>query len=232
VTTGLLLALLTQGFGIGDVERGNRHYRAGRYAEAAAAYQEALRDGSDSPQLRYNLGTALLQLGRLEEAEQQLRAALAAVDPELRERAHYNLGNRFLAEARRSPGAAQAEQLAAAIESYQQALRIAPGDTHAKWNLELALREQAEQQRRRQQQAEQEEQDQAEEQQQSSAGGSGSEQSSAADAGAERGDTREQQSLEQRQADQILNAAEQDERELARERLRKGQRRTPVLRDW
>ena len=49
--------------GIGDLERGNRLYRAGRYPEAVAAYQEALRDGEGSPQLRYNLGTALLRSG-------------------------------------------------------------------------------------------------------------------------------------------------------------------------
>jgi hypothetical protein len=34
------------------------------------------------------------------------------------------------------------------------------------------------------------------------------------------------------QADRILSAIEQDERELTREKLKKGQRRTPVARDW
>jgi hypothetical protein len=30
----------------------------------------------------------------------------------------------------------------------------------------------------------------------------------------------------------VLSAVEQDERDLTREKLRKGQRRTPVRRDW
>jgi hypothetical protein len=38
--------------------------------------------------------------------------------------------------------------------------------------------------------------------------------------------------MSQDQADRILSAVEQDERELTREKLRRGQRRTPVLRDW
>jgi hypothetical protein len=38
--------------------------------------------------------------------------------------------------------------------------------------------------------------------------------------------------MSQEQADRILSAVEQDERDLTREKLRKGQRRTPVRRDW
>ena len=38
--------------------------------------------------------------------------------------------------------------------------------------------------------------------------------------------------MDREQADRILSAIEQDERELTRDKLRRGQRRTPVLRDW
>src|SRR5690606_14389049 len=72
----LVLALSMNGFGPGDKERGNRLYRDGRYEEAVEAYHEALRDGDTSPELRYNLGTALLQLSRYEEAGQYLQSAL------------------------------------------------------------------------------------------------------------------------------------------------------------
>jgi Ca-activated chloride channel family protein len=60
----VLILLSLVGWGIGQVERGNRHYRAGRYAEAVREYEAALKDGVDTPDLHYNLGTALLQLGR------------------------------------------------------------------------------------------------------------------------------------------------------------------------
>lgn len=233
VAATLLLALLTQGYGVGDVERGNRLYRAGRYPEAVAAYQEALRDGESSSQLRYNLGTALLRLGRYREAEGHLRAALAAVDPELRARALYNLGNRFLEEARGGQGNAPLEQYDAAVDAYRQALRIEPQDLHAKWNLELALRERDEEQRRQQQSAQSQQQEEAEDQEDSESAGDGTApQQQQGGPGERPSQSPEERPLDEQQADQILNAAEQDERDLARERLRKGQRRSPVLRDW
>jgi hypothetical protein len=38
--------------------------------------------------------------------------------------------------------------------------------------------------------------------------------------------------MSEEEADRVLSAVEQDERQLTREKLRKGQRRTPVSRDW
>jgi tetratricopeptide (TPR) repeat protein len=123
----MLLALVLLGFGPGDLERGNRMYRDGRYAEAVEAYRSALQGGRTSPELHYNLGTALLALGEYGEAEQHLQAALQAVDPELRHRTYYNLGNRFLEEGRAQPDPqAQGRLLDAAIEAYRRSLRIAP----------------------------------------------------------------------------------------------------------
>ncbi len=60
----LALAAALVAFSIGDKERGNRLYRAGKYAEAATAYAQALKNGDDSPELHYDYATALLQLGR------------------------------------------------------------------------------------------------------------------------------------------------------------------------
>jgi Ca-activated chloride channel family protein len=231
----MALALLASlGFGIGDVERGNRHYRAGRFAEAAAAYEAAIRDGNASPEVRYNLGTALLQLGRYAEAEEQLRQALEAVEPELRQRAYYNLGNRFLGAARSSAEPQNQQQLLdAAVEAYKRALRLDPSDVDAKWNLEMALREQEERPQPPPQSGEgeqQQDQDQGEQQQQSGGGSGGadrSEQEGPRDPG-----SAARNEMSRDQADRILSAVEQDERDLTRERLRKGQRRTPVTRDW
>ncbi|MGH7506158.1 MAG: tetratricopeptide repeat protein, partial [Longimicrobiales bacterium] len=148
----MALFLTLNGFGIGDVERGNRLYREGRYAEAVEAYRAAMRDGEESPELQYNLGTALLRIGRYAEAEQHLQAALEAVDPDLRHRSLYNLGNRYLEAARaQSDPAAQGRMLEAAVEAYKRSLRLEPEDTDAKWNLEMALRKQDENQQQPQQ---------------------------------------------------------------------------------
>ena len=238
----LVLALCsTLGFGIGDLERGNRMYRAGRYEEAVEAYQRVVRSGKATPQVHYNLGTALLALGRHEEAEREFQQALRGVDPELRQRAFYNLGNRFLTDARsQSDLAAQEQLLDAAIEAYRRSLRVAPSDADAKWNLELALRERDENQRQQQSMPQQSDQDQQssspddqQQQQQGPGGGSGSSQAqSQSGEGSDPGASQQQRPMSEEEADRILSAIEQDERELTREKLRRGQRRTPVMRDW
>jgi Ca-activated chloride channel homolog len=225
-------------FGIGDMERGNRFYRAGKYEEAVAAYQKALTSGKPTPQLHYNLATALLALGRLNEAEPHFQAALQGVDPELRERTFYNLGNRFLGDARENEKDVkkQGELLEAAIEAYKRALRLTPGDPEAKWNLELALRDKDENEKQQSQQQQQQSGGGGEQQnqQQSSGGGGGGTDPSQSQSGQgnDQGGAMEERPMSQEQADRILSAVEQDERELTREKLKRGQRRTPVLRDW
>jgi Ca-activated chloride channel family protein len=236
----IVLLLMATGFGIGDLEKGNRLYREGKYEEAVAAYQRVVESGKASPQVHYNLGTALLALGRYDEADVQFQSALQGVDPELRERTFYNLGNRFLQDGRAQADLQQQGALLdAAIEAYRRTLRIDPEDVDAKWNLEMALRERDENQQRQQsmpqqQDQEQEQSDESEQNQdQQAGGGSGSTDSqSPAGEGDDSGTAMENQPMSQEQADRILSAIEQDERELTREKLRRGQRRMPVLRDW
>jgi Ca-activated chloride channel homolog len=235
----LLVVLAVTGSGIGDLERGNRLYREGRYDEAAAVYERIVADGTAAPQVHYNLGTALLALGRFDDAQRHFEIALQGVEPELRQRTFYNLGNRFLEEGR-AEGDVQREGalLDAAIEAYRGALRMAPHDVEAKWNLELALREREENEQRQQSMPQQPDpqsgQDDDEEQQQQAEGAGGAAGPSQAPAGegGDAGTTMDQQPMSQEQADRILNAIEQDERDLTREKLRRGQRETPVLRDW
>lgn len=228
----LLFALVA--WSIGELERGNRHYRAGRFPEAVREYEAALRKGVNSPELYYNLGTALLQLGRVEEADQHFQRAAQARDPALRQRVHFNQGYRYL-EAGRRGGENAVQQLEAAIESYKHALRISPDDPDAKWNLELALREQEKQKESPSGGAEspQSQGSDADQQTRGRSGGAGSTSAqSSAGQGQAQGSTMQNRPMSREQADRILSAIEQDERELTREKLRKGQRRTAVARDW
>jgi Ca-activated chloride channel family protein len=233
----VLVLFATTGFGIGDLERGNRLYREGRYAEAVEAYQAALAAGKTSPELHYNLGTALLRLGRYDEAQQALAEALSGVDPELRNRALYNLGNRFLEDARAgSDPQVQGKLLDSAIEAYKRALRMRPSDADAKWNLEMALRDQDKNEQQQQQQEQQDQSDQQQQQQDQSQqddqdparGGGGGGQDQPRD----RDNNPRDGQMTQDQADRVLSAVEQDERQLTKDKLRKGQRRTAVRRDW
>ena len=198
----LLLAFGT-GFSIGELEKGNRLYRAGKYAEAAAIYEKAVARGNDSPEIRYNLG------------------------------------NRFLEQARKGGADPQAttQMLDAALDSYKHALRLEPGDMDAKWNLELTLREKEKQSKSPSgggQDDQQPKDDDQQNQAPSAGGGPGSSSQSQSNAGQgqQQGQQYEQRPMSQEQADRILSAVEQDERQLTREKLRKGERRTPVARDW
>lgn len=109
---------------------------------AMADAETALRLAPDDPLVQFDAGTARLDAGDAGGATPLLdRAAQALVRQGNAGRAaaaHYNLGN-----ARLKSGDA-----AAAVEAYKQALREAPGDRDAKWNLELALREREREQAR------------------------------------------------------------------------------------
>lgn len=228
----LLVALITTGGVLVSVERGNRLYRAGNYAEAVDAYRAALADGEDSPVLRYNLGTALLQLGRYDEAEEHLQAALNDVDPETRERVYYNLGQRYLEDARQTGDPeAQMARYDAAVESYRQALRLRPDDVDAKWNYELAVREREEQERAGGGGGEDEEQDQEEQPGDQGQGDTSQGENEPSQGAPSRMGDGAQAPLTQEQAERILSAVEQDERELFRDKLRQGEQ-TRTDRDW
>lgn len=104
-------------------------YDAGRYEEALQAYKEALVERPESARLHLNVGDALFQLGDLEGALREFERVAAAEDPALSASGHYNKGNAHF----------QLEDFEAAVDAYRQALERVPGDADAKANLELAL---------------------------------------------------------------------------------------------
>jgi tetratricopeptide (TPR) repeat protein len=228
----LALVLTTTAGVIAGVERGNRHYRAGEYAEAVEIYTAALEDGEGGTVLRYNLGTALLKLGRYAEAEEHLRAALQEVDPETREWVYYNLGQRFLEDARASGDPeAKGALYDAAVESYRQALRLRPADQDAKWNYELSVRERDEQEQSGGG-GDEDQQDQDDQPGDQGQGGSSQGENQPSEGPADQGPQGDQSPMSQEQAERILSAVEQDERELFRDKLRKGRQQTRTDRDW
>jgi Ca-activated chloride channel homolog len=226
----LVLVLVTTGSILGGEERGNRHYRAGEYAEAVAAYRSALGTRADGPRLQYNLGTALLRLGQYEEAEEHFRRALETVDPETRGRVHYNLGLRYLEEARTTPDPAAAAALYdAAVDAYRQALRLAPRDGDAKWNYELALRERDEHDAPEGGSGDEDEDQDQEPQEGDDGTGAGA--PGRADQTRAGGPATEHAPMSREEAERILAAIEQDERDLLQDRLRQGRQERPE-RDW
>jgi tetratricopeptide (TPR) repeat protein len=117
---------------------GERLYHEGEWRAANERFQRGL-EKSGEPALAYNSGNALYRMKRYDTAERQFRDA-AGGSPELRQRSLYNLGNTLVREAEDADEQAKGAILDRAIAAYEEALRIAPIDADAKWNLEIALR--------------------------------------------------------------------------------------------
>jgi Ca-activated chloride channel family protein len=233
----LLVFIGMNAFGIGDVERGNKLYNEHRYAEAVAAYQKALQSGRPTPALYYNLGTALLQLGRYEEGTKYLNSAIDGVEPHVRQNALYNLGNRFLAEARNTADMdpnARGTLLDAAADAYKRALRLDPKDADAKWNLEMTLRDKKKNDMQKPQSGGEDRKNpqQNDKNEEKGGGAANNNAQSPTGPGNSQGSSTAPQPLSKEQADRILSASEQDERQLTREKLRKGQQKSAYTRDW
>jgi Ca-activated chloride channel family protein len=119
---------------------GARAMAAGDPARAAA---EFLREagGRSRDTAFYNAGTAALEAQRYEVARGALTEAAKSLDPDLRYRALYNLGVAGLLEAQ-ADTTKRNELLGQAAERLRDALLLQPSSARAKWNLELATRQQ------------------------------------------------------------------------------------------
>ncbi|HEX2202524.1 MAG TPA: tetratricopeptide repeat protein [Longimicrobium sp.] len=214
----------------GGVPEGNRAYRQGDPRRAAEIYAARLERGDTSAVVRYNLGTALLRMGRHDEARELLGAAVESRGrPAVRARAAYNAGNADLDPVFRNrvPQEQRVERLERAVTSYKRALLRDPGDGDAKWNLELAQR-MLEQERRSGGQSPQEDQN-------GGGGQGGPPQPSPAQGQPDPSPSsqgRNDPQLSEAEAERILSGAERQERNSQREVLRRNQGTRQATRDW
>ena len=115
--------------------RGERLYHEGKYPEAYGIFRRGLERDS-SARLAFDAGSALYRLERYDEAVAAFRQSSAT--PGLRQKSLYNLGNALVRAAEERPG--DRAPLLDAIAAFEEALRLAPADAEARWNLEVALR--------------------------------------------------------------------------------------------
>ncbi|MCC7052994.1 MAG: VWA domain-containing protein, partial [Gemmatimonadaceae bacterium] len=114
-----------------------------QYVASAQALRARIDRGDRSLRTQYNLGTALLEADSVVAATEALeRVVTIAPDQDLRFRALFNLGLANLRRARAASATEAGPYYAAAVAAYKRALRTRSDDPDAKWNLELAIREQ------------------------------------------------------------------------------------------
>ncbi len=188
-----------------------RAWDAGDARAAASAWARDVARGRGGDTAWFNAGTAALAARDAERARAALARAGAAVDPEIRFRALFNLGVLSFALAE-SDTIHRDRHLADAVRAYREALLLVPHDGAAKWNLELATRQRA-----------------------TSSGGGGPQPPPRTGAGAGGGsaDAPPAEGLSREQAEQILESIGREELETRRERLGRTRRAAPPgVKDW
>lgn len=193
------------------VRQGNKQFRKGNAAEAEVSYRKAVEKNQRNPQANYNLGNALMLQRKDSLAISQLeKAAKLETNPLRRAQAYHNMG--VMCQ--------QHQMFGEAIEAYKEALRNNPADDQTRYNLELCKRQQKDQQQNQNQQnqdnkdqnKDKDKQDQQQQDQQKK--------------DEQKQDQQQQQPRDQQMskenAEQLLNAAMQEEKQ-TQERMKKAQ---------
>ena len=112
------------------VREGNQLYQQQKYKEAAADYPKALTKDPGYVPGMFNLGNSLYQQKQFDAARKVLAAtAKTTKDKGGKAGANYNIGNTYMQE----------QKWQDAVDAYKQALRNNPQDADAKYNLSYAL---------------------------------------------------------------------------------------------
>ena len=223
------------------VRNGNRQFNDSLFIKAEENYLKAVDANPDLYEGIYNLGNAYTAQQKPNEAVEQYRKAANSLEAQKRtlmenpdsDPKELNRIKDALAKTYHNTGVVyhMSEQFDKAVESYKQALRNNPDDDETRYNMILAqrmLKQQQQDQQQEQQQQKQQKQDQQQQQQ---------EQQEQQQEQQEQQEQRQEQTEEmsQENAEQILDAAMQDEKDVQErvmEQLMKVQPKKPLEKDW
>jgi Ca-activated chloride channel family protein len=139
----LLLALTAWTPRIAQAETGVELFNRNHYEEALQKFDCDLKRQPNSPELHFNKGTALYQLGDYENAIAEFSNALSSSDPQLRGKSEYNLGTTLLKRALQKENDPKRDiDLKNAEQHLGEAIKLnQPIVEQAKRNLEIAKKE-------------------------------------------------------------------------------------------
>jgi tetratricopeptide (TPR) repeat protein len=220
---------------VGEVKDGNAAYGKGDFKTALEHYHAAEASAPESPELQYNLGNAYHGQEKYETAVEMFQKALKSTDPMQQAAAHYNLGNTHY----------KMGDYLKAIAGYEEALKLNPTDTDAKFNLELARKmlkehakpdQQNQQNNQNQQQSQQNQQDQQDQNKQDSTENQQNQPDSAQDKQQQQqqqqAEQRKDQKMSKEDAERILNALRDDERDVQKKIRRDVNAADYTGKDW
>ena len=119
------------------IRQGNKSFRAGQFDQSEVAYRKALEKNPRNPQAHYNLGNSLMAQKKDSAAIQSLQKSTETETSKTRKAmAFHNIG--VICQ--------QHKMYGEAIEAYKSALRLNPKDDTTRYNLELCKHQQKKQQ--------------------------------------------------------------------------------------
>ena len=216
------------------VRRGNKLYADSLFVKAEVEYRRALDVNPQSMEAMYNLGNSLLAQQKAEEAMKQYQAAASLIPAGGRNIAVADEDKMKLAQIYHNMGVLlqSSQQLDACIEAYKSALRNNPRDHETRYNLTLAMKQRQQQQEQQQNQDQQKEEEKQEQEQQEQQNQQEQEQQEQQEQ--QQQQPQEQQDMSKENAEQMLNAIMQDEKEI-QEKVQKAMQEVQPRRfekDW
>lgn len=125
-----------------SIRDGNRLFRSGKFAESEVSYRKAMEKNPRNPQAAYNLGNALFAQKKDSAAVVAYQSGVQLETSKIRKAMGYhNIG--VVCQSHK--------MFAEAIEAYKNALRLNPKNDQARYNLELCKRQQKNQQNKQNQ---------------------------------------------------------------------------------
>ena len=207
--------------------QGNKLYEQQKYTEADADYSKALQKDPNNTTGLFNLGNSLYQQ-KLYDSSRKVMAttAGAAKDKTSKAAANYNIGNTYMSQ----------QKWEDAVNSYKQTLRNNPQDADAKYNLSYAeqmMKKQQDQNKQNKDKNKDKQKQQNKDQNKDKQDKGQNDKDKKDDQNKDQQQPQSQPSkLSQQQADQLLNALQQEEKKL-QDKMKK-EKGVPVKmdKDW
>ena len=243
--TSLLVTAQTMTEG-DHIRKGNKFYADSLYEKAEIEYRKALELNPESVDAMYNLGNALFyQIPQSQEKGQEAMkqyttAAKLETDKSRLAQIYHNLGTLMY----------MAQQYPQSVEAYKESMRNNPSDNETRYNLAKAIhmlkqqqqnqenkeqnQEQQQQQKQEQQQQQEEQQNKEQEQQQNQQQDNQQQEQQEEQQQQQQQQQQAEEQISKENAEQILNALMQDEKEIQekQKKMMQQQRGKTLEKDW
>ncbi|MEJ2505240.1 MAG: tetratricopeptide repeat protein [Ignavibacteriaceae bacterium] len=208
----------------GLVNDGVDKYHKGDFADAEVNFKKGTEKSPENFESKFNLGDALFKQQRYDEAIKSYESALPLAENNLdKAKVHYNVGNSLL----------KSKKIKESIEEYKKSLKLNPDDQETKYNLSYALSQLKNQNNQKKQNDQNQKNDKNKDQKQNQQNKQQQQQQKNQEA--KQDNTKQQQQqpkISKQEAQRILNALKDNEKELQKKLRKIKGRRVKTDKDW